>query len=59
MKYVTLNNGVKIPSLGLGVMRMTDPVAFEEAIVADLEMGYQMIDMAAAYGKVVYVMRVY
>lgn len=51
MEYVTLNNGVKMPKLGLGVMQMTDPVASENAIVTALEMGYQMIDTAAAYGN--------
>ncbi len=49
MEYVTLNNGVKMPKLGLGVMQMTDPVASENAIVTALEMGYPMIDTAAAY----------
>ncbi|MGT2959487.1 aldo/keto reductase [Streptococcus caballi] len=51
MEYVTLNNGVKMPKLGLGVMKMTDPVQSEEAIVAALEMGYPMIDTAAVYGN--------
>lgn len=51
MDYVTLNNGVKMPKLGLGVMQMTDPVAAEDAIVAALEMGYPMIDTAVAYGN--------
>ncbi len=51
MEYVTLNNGVKMPKLGLGVMQMTDPVASENAIVTALEMGYPMIDTAAAYGN--------
>lgn len=51
MEYVTLNNGVKIPKIGLGVMQMTDPVASENAIVTALEMGYPMIDTAAAYGN--------
>ncbi len=51
MEYVTLNNGVKMPKIGLGVMQMTDPVASENAIVTALEMGYPMIDTAAAYGN--------
>ena len=51
MEYVTLNNGVKMPQLGLGVMQMLDPVKDEEAIVAALELGYPMIDTAAAYGN--------
>lgn len=51
MEYVTLNNGLKMPKLGLGVMQMTEPVEAENAIVAALEMGYPMIDTAAAYGN--------
>lgn len=51
MEYVTLNNGVKMPKLGLGVMEMTDPLEAENAIVTALEMGYPMIDTAAAYGN--------
>ena len=51
MEYVTLNNGVKMPKIGHGVMQMTDPVASENAIVTALEMGYPMIDTAAAYGN--------
>lgn len=51
MEYVTLNNGVKMPKLGLGVMQMLDPVEAENTIVTALEMGYPMIDTAAAYGN--------
>lgn len=51
MEYVTLNNGVKMPKLGLGVMQMLDPVEAENAIITALEMGYPMIDTAAAYGN--------
>lgn len=51
MEYVTLNNGVKMPKLGLGVMQMLDPVEVENTIVTALEMGYPMIDTAAAYGN--------
>lgn len=51
MEYVTLNNGLKMPKLGLGVMNITDPVAGVEAIKQALQMGYGMIDTAAAYGN--------
>ena len=51
MEYVTLNNGVRMPKLGLGVMQMTDPQEAEDAIVTALQMGYPMIDTAAAYGN--------
>lgn len=51
MEYVTLNNGLKMPKLGLGVMQMTDHLEAENAIITALEMGYPMIDTAAAYGN--------
>ena len=51
MEYVTLNNGVVMPQLGLGVMNINDPKEGEEAIVAALQMGYRLIDTAAAYAN--------
>ena len=51
MEYVTLNNGVKMPKLGLGVMGMTDEKMAEDIIVEALNLGYRLIDTAAAYGN--------
>lgn len=46
---VTLNNGVVMPQLGLGVFRTTEGVAVDQAVGAAFEAGYRLIDTAAAY----------
>ncbi|WP_319566928.1 aldo/keto reductase [Cohaesibacter marisflavi] len=45
---ITLNNGVEIPAVGLGVYR-SSPEDTVEAVKAALVAGYRMIDTAAAY----------
>lgn len=47
---VTLNNGVEIPALGLGVFQ-TPPDETRAAVGAGLAAGYRHIDTAAAYGN--------
>jgi diketogulonate reductase-like aldo/keto reductase len=47
---VTLNNGVSLPSLGLGVFQ-TPPDETRDAVTAALQAGYRHIDTAAAYGN--------
>ena len=49
MKYVTLNNGVKMPILGFGVFQIDDMKECEEAVYNALKAGYRLIDTAAAY----------
>lgn len=49
MKYVTLNNGVKIPILGFGVFQIDDMKECEEAVYNALKAGYRLIDTAASY----------
>ena len=51
MKYVTLNNGVKMPILGFGVFQITDPAECEQAVVDAVSVGYRSIDTAASYGN--------
>ena len=51
MKYVTLNNGVKMPVLGFGVFQIDDMKECEEAVYNALKAGYRLIDTAAAYGN--------
>jgi len=51
MKYVTLNNGVKMPILGFGVFQIDDMKECEEAVYNALKTGYRLIDTAAAYGN--------
>ncbi len=49
MEYTTLNNGVRMPMIGFGVYQIPNKKATEEAVSAALEVGYRMIDTAAAY----------
>lgn len=46
----TLNNGVEIPAIGLGVFQ-TPPAETVDAVTAALRTGYRHIDTAAAYGN--------
>src|SRR5699024_6519155 len=49
MNYVELINGVKMPQLGLGVYKMTNPTETISAVTKALEIGYQSIDTASFY----------
>lgn len=51
MEYTTLNNGIQMPKLGLGVFRVTDLAEAEEAVYQAIQLGYRLIDTAAAYGN--------
>ena len=46
--YIMLNNGVKMPALGLGVFQ-SKPEETTEAVKTALNNGYRLIDTAAAY----------
>ncbi len=48
--YLTLNSGVELPALGLGVFQ-TPPDETRDAVRAALDAGYRHIDTAAAYGN--------
>lgn len=48
MEYVTLNNGVKMPMLGIGTFLLT-PDEAESSVLGALRCGYQLIDTANAY----------
>lgn len=48
---ITLNNGVEIPRLGLGVFRAKDGDETVKAVRWALEAGYRHIDTAAVYGN--------
>lgn len=50
MQTLTLNNGVEMPALGLGVFQ-TPPDETRAAVTAALELGYRHFDTAAAYGN--------
>ena len=47
---IALNNGVEMPSIGLGVFQ-TPPDETRSAVAAALATGYRHIDTAAAYGN--------
>ena len=49
MKYVTLNNGIKMPMLGFGVYQITDEKVCEEVVLEAIKAGYRLIDTAMAY----------
>lgn len=48
---ITLSNGIVIPQLGLGVLKMTDGEEVESSVLKALEVGYRAIDTAAGYGN--------
>lgn len=47
---VTLNNGVKMPRLGLGVWK-TDNASAAKSVSAAIQAGYRLIDTAKQYGN--------
>jgi 2,5-diketo-D-gluconate reductase A len=49
VKSVTLNNGIEMPQLGLGVFQVPDPAVCERSVLDAIEAGYRLIDTAAAY----------
>lgn len=49
MEYVTLNNGVKMPLEGFGVFQVPDADVCEKAVLDAIDIGYRLIDTAAAY----------
>jgi len=51
MEYVKLNNGVRMPQLGLGTFQSSDAAQCEQTILDALELGYRLIDTAQAYGN--------
>ena len=51
MNYITLNNGVKIPQIGLGVFRTPDGADTANAVKWAIEAGYRHIDTAKVYGN--------
>jgi 2,5-diketo-D-gluconate reductase A len=48
---VTLNNGVAMPLLGLGVFPVPDAAECERSVSDAIGTGYRLIDTAAAYGN--------
>jgi diketogulonate reductase-like aldo/keto reductase len=50
LRSVALNNGVVMPSIGLGVFQ-NPPEETTDAVAEALRLGYRLIDTAAAYGN--------
>lgn len=50
MEYLTLNNGIEMPTLGFGTFMLGGEIC-ENAVVSAIQMGYRMIDTAEAYGN--------
>lgn len=48
---VTLNNGIEMPKLGLGVFRVEDSSELINAVKVAIKNGYRSIDGAAIYGN--------
>ncbi|HBP38539.1 MAG TPA: aldo/keto reductase [Clostridiales bacterium] len=46
-----LNNGIRMPWLGLGVFLITDPAELTAAVSTALQIGYRSIDTADIYGN--------
>jgi Aldo/keto reductases, related to diketogulonate reductase len=51
MKYVELNNGIKMPILGYGVFQIADQEECERCVLDAIDVGYRLIDTAQAYGN--------
>lgn len=51
MNNVTLNNAIEMPQLGYGVFQIPDRQECEHSVRTALEIGYRLIDTAAAYGN--------
>lgn len=49
MKNVTLNNGVEMPILGLGVYQIPEYNECKKTVLDGIEVGYRSIDTAAGY----------
>ena len=48
MEYITLNNGLKCPVVGIGTFMIAPPDA-QNSVREALKMGYRLVDTAAAY----------
>lgn len=49
--YTVLNNGIKMPWLGFGVYKISNPEELDFAVKKAIETGYRLIDTASAYGN--------
>lgn len=50
MRFITLNNGISMPLLGLGTWDLRGE-AGKQTIIQALQVGYRLIDTARMYGN--------
>lgn len=50
MKYITLNNGLQMPMIGLGVYQLQGTEG-ENVILKAIKNGYRLFDTAQMYGN--------
>ena len=51
MEKIKLNNGLEMPILGFGVFQVPDLQECERSVLDAIDVGYRLIDTAAAYGN--------
>lgn len=49
MQTGKLNNGIEMPIAGFGVYQISEPKECEQAVIDAIDVGYRLIDTAAAY----------
>jgi len=49
MEYFTLNNGIRVPAIGLGTYT-ANPAGFSDVVKNALDLGYRLFDTASLYG---------
>ena len=49
MQKITLNNGIQMPILSFGVFQIPDAAECEQSVYEAIQVGYRLIDTAAAY----------
>lgn len=57
MEQYSLRNGLKIPSIGLGTWQITDRKIMSDVLDAAYDLGYRLIDTAAAYSNEIAISR--
>ena len=51
MIETTLNNGISMPTLGIGIFQITDLTMAENVVEDAIRIGYRLIDTASSYGN--------
>lgn len=51
MEYIILSNGLKMPLVGYGTYKVSDPLEGKEAIFNAVKAGYRLFDTAQQYGN--------